>query len=356
MPERQGFIQLLVPCALLVTVFWAHQPGAATNEKMKERENVSAKGLSEKPSQEKGSTAEGKDPAARVNGVEISEPMLQKTFERTLEERGIDAGKIESRERYEELRLEVLDVLIDQELLWQEAKEREIIAKDEEVEMAIATVTRGLPIEEAFAAILKEGGFTEESYREFMRAQISVSRLIETEIAPGISVSDGEVHDYYAENPGLFTRPVEIRARHIMVKAEVGAGGAARKEAKGKIEGILEEAKGGADFEELARIHSEGHSGPRGGDLGFFSRGKMAGPIEEAAFAMRPGEISGVVETRFGYHIIKVEERRGGDIVPEEEVGEKIRSNLTRRKIREAVQKRVKELWEKATVEILISH
>jgi peptidyl-prolyl cis-trans isomerase C len=345
MRKRGRKFLLILPCALLITIFFAHSLNAAKNMK--------TEGETGNPPEGSTSPVEN-EPAARVNGVEISMQLLQKSFERQLEERGIDIRKIENRERYNELQREVLDVLIDQELLWQEAQEKGIIAKDEEVEMAIAAVTRGLPFQEAFAAILEEGGFTEESYREFVRAQISVSRLIETGFAPGISVSDSEVHDYYAENPDLFTRPEEVRARHILVKVEKSAGDVARKEAKRKIEQILKEAKGGADFSELAKKHSEGPAGPRGGDLGFFGHGKMAKPFEEAAFALKPGEISGVVETRFGYHVIKVEEQRGGDPVPEEEVSEKIRRNLTRRKIREAVQKRVKELREKATIEIFI--
>lgn len=344
-----------LPCALLAALLLAAPlPGAAANPPGKES-TAAEEGAAPTPETGSPPATPATPPAARVNGVEISMPMLQKTFERNLEERGIDVKKIKSRERLGTLRMEVLNVLIDQELLWQQAKEKGIVAKDEEVELVIAAVTKGLPFEEAFAAILNEGGFTEEGYREFIRAQISVSRLIETDIAAGIATSDGEVSDYYAENPGLFTPPEEVRTRRIMVGVEQGAGEKERREARARIEGVLVEAKGGADFAELARKHSEGPEAPRGGDLGFLGRGKMPRPLEDAAFSLKPGGISEVLETPLGYHILRVEERRGGKPVPEAEVGEKIRTNLTRQKIREAVQKRVRELREKGTVEILVT-
>ena len=112
---------------------------------------------------------------------------------------------------------------------------------------------------------------------------------------------------------------------------------------------ILIEA--GADFAELAGKHSQGPSGKRGGELGYFSRGDMAKPFEDAAFALKePGELSDVIKTRFGYHLIKLEDRREAGLVPFEEVQEKLQEYLQQEKVKEAVQSYVKQLRQEAEI------
>lgn len=293
-------------------------------------------------------------PAARVNGVPITRDRLRVSIESHVRQQGIDRGTTSKPEEDPEIRRTVLDGLISQELLWQEAKRKNIVAADDEVQRVVTHFKRKLLFEEAFQSMLEDGGFTEESYTDYVREQLSVGMLLEEDIARDVSVSDREIQEYHAANPDRFSTPVEVRVRHIIIKAGSDLDEGTRREVKKKANRILEEARGGADFTELAKKHSEDSSGPRGGDLGFISRGSTVRPFEEAAFSLRPGEISGVVETQYGYHIIKVEELKGGNVKPLAAVTEEVRQLLFKQKVQSAVQDRVKALRENANVEILL--
>jgi peptidyl-prolyl cis-trans isomerase C len=294
-------------------------------------------------------------PAARVNGVEIPRARLEKAFNAYLQQRGIESQSIRNPEQGQALQRQVLDVLIVQELLWQEAKRKNFIVQQEEVDQALARIRANFPSQEAFFKKLEENGLTQESYVEDVKRRLSVRQMIQQDIAKGITVSDQEVHDFYLANPDKLTRPEQIRVRHILIKVDSAVDQATKQAARQKIDAILVEARGGADFAVLARQYSEGPSGPQGGDLGFFGRGQMAPPFEEAAFAMQPGEISGVVETRFGYHIIKLEERREAALAPEQEMAGRIRDYLQSVKVQQALEKRVQSLRQAGTVEILMA-
>ncbi|MCI4431913.1 MAG: peptidylprolyl isomerase [Burkholderiales bacterium] len=134
-------------------------------------------------------------------------------------------------------------------------------------------------------------------------------------VKKGLNVPEEELRSYYNENTARFTTPEERRASHILIKAEKSASAEIRAKAKAKAESLLEEAtKKGASFAELARKNSDDPgSAERGGDLDFFARGNMVKPFEDAAFALKAGETSGVVESDFGYHIIRVTAVRGGE-------------------------------------------
>ncbi len=145
----------------------------------------------------------------------------------------------------------------------------------------------------------------------------------------GISVSEDEVRKVYDTDPSL-TMPEERRASHILIKAEKGASEADRAKAKAKAEALLAEVKKNpAAFGDLAKKNSEDPgSKDQGGDLGFFARDAMVKPFSDAAFSMKPGDISGVVESDFGYHIIKLAEVRGGGKKPFESVKAGIEDEL----------------------------
>ena len=294
------------------------------------------------------------NPAARVNGVAISRAELDKSYNSRIQQKGMDTGMITNPKRYKKVQREVLDGLITRELLWQAAQKKNFIAKDEDVQKALNNTKSRFPSEDEFKLRLAQSDYTENEYAEILRRQLSVRELVQKDIAQRLSVSDEEVHAYYESNPERFKAPERVRARQILLKVDRRADEAAREEAKKKIEGILNAAKGGTDFAELAKKHSEGPSGPKGGDLGFFSRDQMVKPFAEAAFALKPGEVSGVVQTIYGYHIIKVEEKKAPQTMAEKEVQEQLRQFLYSGKVRDAVQKRANILRAESNVEILL--
>jgi peptidyl-prolyl cis-trans isomerase C len=235
-------------------------------------------------------------------------------------------------------------------LLWQEAQRREFVVTDEEVEQQLQKMKSGFDTEQAFHFKIKEGGFTEASFREDIRQQRSARRMVSEGIAPEISISDEDVETFYTENFDKMSSPEQVRARHILIspKSDDEAG---KRLAREKVAAIQKELEGGASFAVVAMENSEGPSATGGGDLGFFSRGQMVPAFEETVFALQPGEISDVVETRFGYHIIKLEERLDAQTVSVEEASERIRPYLTQQRLQEAVEKLVEDLRASAEIE-----
>jgi peptidyl-prolyl cis-trans isomerase C len=291
--------------------------------------------------------------AARVNGKAISYERLQKSVDVYVQRENIGLGNMFNPDDYKEVRRRVLDSLIGQELLWQEAEAKHLVVSQDRVDEALERMRGQFQSERMFLSKIEEGGFNEKTFAEDLERRLSVQRLIAEDIAAGLSVSDGEVHEFYEANRVRFTHPPAVRARHILIEVSPKADQEAQAAARGKIEGILAEAHAGADFAELARQHSEGPSASKGGDLGFFAKDQMVKPFASAAFALEPGQISEPVRTRFGYHIIKLEERRDGGQIPKAQASGRIRAHLLGIKRDQAMQTRVRRLREAAVIEIL---
>jgi peptidyl-prolyl cis-trans isomerase C len=292
--------------------------------------------------------------AAKVNGEGITRARLQSRVDASTRQGTINYGGVTQPKQYQRMQHQVLEELIDQELLWQEAKRQGFVATAAEVDQALDEVRRGYDSDFAYQMELERNGFTPESYREDMKRRISVRHWVQETLAKDIVVSDDEIHEFYVANQGRMVQPEQINPRHVLIKVEAGADETTVAAARQRIEQILAEAKQGADFVELAKTRSEGPTAPRGGDLGFLARGQLVKPFEDAAFALQPGEISGVVRTRYGFHIIKLEARRAAQVVPEAQAAPSLRSHLTSTKLEEAIVERVRILREQGSIEILI--
>lgn len=292
------------------------------------------------------------DPVAKVNGAVIPRARLDNAVHFYLQERGADRPDSTDREQIRRVERQVLDVLIGQELLWAEARAKNLVAPGAAVEQAVARVKERFPTPEAFQDEIARGGFTEESYAEDLKQQLSVRRLIQEEIAKGVNVSDQEVDAFYRANLDKMRKPEEAHLRHILVTLDPGADDAAAKAARARIQRVLAETRAGVDFAELAKTHSDDPTGPQGGDLGFVERDQLDSVFADAAFALQAGEISDIVRTQFGYHVIKLEARRGGDLVPQAEAAVPIRDYLLPAKIQQALQDHVARLRAAAAIEI----
>jgi peptidyl-prolyl cis-trans isomerase C len=228
--------------------------------------------------------------------------------------------------------MNVLDVLIGQELLWQAAREAQLLASDAEVDAALAQTRGRFDSETEFEIELQESGYTPETYREDTRRRLSAQKWIEARVASGIAVDDAAVSRFYNDNRERFAGPPQVRARHILLKLDADAGEEDLEAARERLAEIRQQAENGEDFASLAQTHSEDGSAARGGDLGFFGPGMMVPPFEQAAFALAAGEISDIVQTRFGLHLIQLVERKPGDIYAEAEVAGQIRNYLLRQR------------------------
>ena len=289
--------------------------------------------------------------AATVGGQEISQRKLQNAIDHYLQQQGTNVGAIRDPNRFKAIREKVLDVLIGQELLWQAASRDNVIADDGEVNQAFEQYQAQFDNEVAFNIKLQAGGYNKTTFRENLKHQLAAQKWVEQFVLQEVSVSDADVHAFYLENKQQFTDPESIRARHILIKVEPGSSDEARENALELLQGIKQEIDAGAEFETQAREKSQGPSAANGGDLGYFGRGQMVAPFENAAFELAPGEVSGIVETRFGFHLIQLLDRKSPTQTVEKDHAEEIRIYLWQRKAQRAVKDAVTRLKQETVIE-----
>ncbi len=294
------------------------------------------------------------DVAARVNGSEISKLRLEAALNSATQQSGSTITSISDPDKFASLQKDVLDQLIVQELLWLEAENKKTLAADEEVDKALEEMKSKYPSPDVFLANIQKGGFTEQGYRMDIKKRLSVRDMVKQEIIDTVKVEDAEIDEFYNANSDKMMMPDEIHARHILIKLAPTANAEHEKAAKEMIESVLKKARAGEDFAELAKTHSEGPSGKKGGDLGYFGHGRMVAEFEDVAFALKDGEISEPVRTQFGYHIIKREESRGGEKVTREQATNQIREYLKGTKIKQTIDDLIETLRAQAKIDILI--
>ena len=288
---------------------------------------------------------------ARVNG----EPINKTDFEKAVMNIEANAGGPVPPDQRDRVYRGVLDQMIGFRLLIQETKTRKMVVPDGELDKRIAQIRSRFPTEEAFKEALKQQSVTVEDLRADAQNDILVGTMLQTEVAPKVTVTPEQVNDFYQKNPAQFQQPERVRASHILVSFPQNADEAAKKEARTKAAEILKEVKAGKDFAALAKQHStDPGSGQNGGDLGFFQKGQMVPPFEQAAFALKPGETSELVESQFGVHIIKMVERQPGRTVPIDEVRPKIQQYLEGQGRQQQTQTFVETLKAKGKIEIFI--
>lgn len=288
---------------------------------------------------------------ARVNGEAINSTELESAV-KGLEGRAGGPVPADQRDR---VYRGVLDDMIGYKLLAQEAKARKIAVPDSDIDAQIAQIRSQFPSQQQFDQALAAQKLTLEDVRNDARSSMSVEKLVEGEIAAKIAVKPEAVTDFYQKNQDKFQQGPRVRASHILITVPQNADAAAKQQAKTKAEAVLKDLRAGKDFGAAAKENSQDPgSAPNGGDLGFFEQGQMVPQFEQAAFALKPGEMSELVETQFGYHIIKVAEKQTQRVVPLEEAKPQIEQYLGQQNRQAEMQTFVNALKAKAKIEILI--
>jgi peptidyl-prolyl cis-trans isomerase C len=295
--------------------------------------------------------AELPDVVARVNGDPITKADLEKAI-KTAEQR---AGTPVPPEQRDRIYHDILEQMIGFKLLGQETKARKVAVPDAEVEARIISFKQQFPSEDAFKQALAQQHVTVDQIKSDAREELAIKKLVEDAIATKVAVKPEDVQTFYEKNPKSFQESERVRASHILITAPKTADAATKAQARAKAEAILKDVKAGKDFATLAKQNSQDPgSAANGGDLGFFQQGQMVGPFNDTAFSLKPGAVSNVVETDFGYHLIKVIEKQPGRTVPLDEVKPKIEQFLGAQNREKETGAFVNGLRAKGKVEVFI--
>jgi len=289
---------------------------------------------------------------AVVNGIPIS----QEEFDREMiaVEEVIEAsGSVLSDTEMADVKERMLEKIIMYELLYQECQKEGVEITETEINERLNEEKSQFDSDAAFQQRLAELGKDEELYKHQIIRKLAIQHFINRKFKP--TVTDGEARDYYNSNPDKYEeRETQVKASHILISVDSGADQSLKEAARKQTEDLLDRVKSGEDFAALAKQYSECPSGDQGGDLGFFSEGQMVKPFENAALAMEPGEISDIVETQFGYHIIKVTDRKGP--VTFDEAKDDIKRTLGKQKIADSYNRFYADLREKAEVDVFLDN
>lgn len=290
---------------------------------------------------------------AEVNGTAINHEELDAELD-SLRQRMLQQGKTLPNGQIEGIRRTLLDQLIDRRLLLLESKRKGISIDAHTIQSEMSKLINRFPNKKAFYDSLAASNTKEADLKRKIKEGMEIRKLIDLHIAPNISISESIAKQFYDQNPDLFTQNEQVRASHILIKLTPSADQAQKTKAKMVIEALQKQLKAGADFATLARENSQGPSNTKGGDLGFFGRGQMVPPFETAAFQLAKGEYSGIVRTRFGYHLIKLTDKKPANVVPFDAIQPKIRKHLAQKLKEEKLRDHMGLLRKNAKIEIFL--
>jgi peptidyl-prolyl cis-trans isomerase C len=251
---------------------------------------------------------------------------------------------------------QVLNDLVSVVLLQQEARAQGLSATEQEVQQQIEAQKRTFPNEQAYQQALAQTGLREATLRKQIGDQIALKKFVRAKVTQGVTVSDQATREFYDKNQDKIRQPERVHLRHILLPVPRGAAPADKQKVRQQAEDLLKRLEAGEDFAKLAQESSQDQgSRQRGGDLGWVARGETVPSFETAAFALtKPNDVSPVVESPFGYHIIQLLERQQASTIPYEQVKERIGMMLKEQQARQQIEGRVRDLRSKAKVEIYI--
>lgn len=288
--------------------------------------------------------------AIKIDGEIITQAEVDSQT-RLLTLRMEEAGRTVPEQYKHMVRKQAADTLLQTRLLLKAARKAGITVSEEEMKNRFNHVKSSLGSPEQFQSFLTRASLTEESFKDQIYETAIVDRYLENTLKDLPETSEEEAKKFFLENVENFKRPERAKASHILIQFPQGATQEEKDAAKKKAEELLKKLKEGADFAELAKENSDCPSSERGGDLGFFTRGRMVPEFEDAAFALEKGEISDIVETKFGYHIIMKTDHRESGTATFNEVKEQLMQNLTQKKKSDRVHDLIESLKKGSEIE-----
>jgi peptidyl-prolyl cis-trans isomerase C len=290
---------------------------------------------------------------ATVNGTKITEGQIAKILDARLEQL---ASRIppNMKDQYRQtMRKRLVEQMVIEQVLTEKEKAANITVSAADVNEKIAEQMKeqNLTTDE-FKALLKNYGTSYSEFEQNMRKKLAFEKLMDGEFKNKIKEpNEAAIKAFYDENADQFKEPESIHAKHILIKPEDGNDpNKAKAAAKAKAEEVMKKVKDGGNFEELAKEYSACPSAKNGGDLGDAPKGSFVPEFEKAAYALEPNQVSDIVETEFGYHIIKLVSHKQANVVSLESAKEKISQHLTNQQKEQVVLAYIKQIKNEADI------
>ena len=290
------------------------------------------------------------DPAevvAKVNGKDITEGDVQKVMKMFMKQMGGRIPPEQMSTAIPRIRERIVEELIMRNVMLDAVSKEGVSLSDAEFAEVKAELSEELPPGTTIESYMAETGTTEAEMRE----QMAVRKMIMAKAESLAKPTDEEIQAFYAENKEGFSQGETVTASHILIKVDPTDDDAAKAAKRERLEGLRKQLNEGADFAEVAKANSDCPSASSGGDLGNFGRGQMVPAFEDAAFSQTVGAVGEVVETQFGFHLIKVSEHNTAKTLEFDEVKTRISDILYSQKQQDAVKEYVDGLRSKASIE-----
>ncbi len=253
------------------------------------------------------------------------------------------------------LKKALVENLIDRELLYQRAQEKKLQIRKRWVERSLGELKEKIGSSENYQAYLKLAKMDETQLKERLRKGLIVQRLLRRDVVNQIKVSEAEMQAFFRQHPEFFIRKEQVRIRHILIAVKNDQDGELRGQALLRIQALQNMLYEETNFAALALEHSDGPSKYKGGDLGYLERGQMIKAFADAAFALQPEEVSDIVETHLGYHLIQMVDRIPASQMAYRHARDKIERTLRRNKEKKAADAYLARLKKRAAVRRLVT-
>lgn len=263
--------------------------------------------------------------------------------------------RAEKKSKTHEVIRKVLEVLIEEKLIDQEAKKAGIKVTSKEIDSVIEDIKRQhRASQEDLENALARDGLTFENYRKEIEKQLLRTKIVSLNVKVEPPKGEQELRQFYQKNIDRYRTEEMFRPGHILFHVPKEASSEEVRRIRKKCEEVLERIKKGEDFGQMALLYSDDGSAKDRGDMGFFKRGELLPQLEREVLKLEVGQVSPIIRTEMGFHLIKLIERKGGDPLPFEEVKEKVKMDYLNQEMEKALKQYLKSLKEKSIIEIKI--
>ncbi|MGC8917044.1 MAG: peptidylprolyl isomerase [Thermoanaerobaculum sp.] len=285
--------------------------------------------------------------ALKVNGSEITKAQVALAKNALMSRMGLQPGMVDDGA----LTKAAVEQLVAMELLAQAAREAKITVDATQVKASLEQEKAQMGGQQAFDAALKSSGLTEAELARLEEQRLLIQQYIEKEVTPNAKASEADVEKYYKEHPEEFKHEEQVKLQMILAMLPPNADDKAKAETKAKAEAAAKRVAAGEDFAKVASEVSDDPSKSRGGEVGWVRKGMLLPELEGPVFALKTGESSQVLESKFGYHVFRVADRRPAGLYSLAEVKDNLTQMLSQRKSSEILQKTVEARKAKAAIE-----